>query len=365
MNVVIVNRHVDDVLGGSEMQCDNIASELFERGYSVTYVAPAGDINKNYNRKYSVIPTQSNSRAISQAIIGQNPDVVYWRLNKHHFYGVAKTLNNKKIPIIFAVSHIDDTRKYNYLSSPKQSYKEALKAIKQALTSRLNYLGFKYVSAVTYLNESYLGSLPVEFESFVPNSVSEVAEEFFWHRPFILWVANIKKAKRPELFLQLAEKLRDENVDFLMVGAMMSKLYSWLEDEKEMENFKYLGPRSVAQVNGMLRSALMLVHTCEPEGFGNNFIQAWLAGKPTVSLGFDPGGYIEKYHLGGVAHDNADLFTKQVRDLIRDANLRSSIGQQARVFASSHFSIANTADGVVAVIDKVVSKNKLIDRVDS
>ena len=48
----------------------------------------------------------------------------------------------------------------------------------------------------------------------------------------MLWVANIKRPKRPELVVKLAGDLQAYNVDVIMVGAMNSKHYNWLKDKK-------------------------------------------------------------------------------------------------------------------------------------
>ena len=39
MKVLLVNRHMDTILGGSEIQCDLIARKLLEFGHQVSYLA--------------------------------------------------------------------------------------------------------------------------------------------------------------------------------------------------------------------------------------------------------------------------------------------------------------------------------------
>jgi len=98
-----------------------------------------------------------------------------------------------------------------------------------------------------------------------------------------------------------------------------------------------LGPKSPGEVNGILRRSLFLVHTCAPEGFGNNFIQAWLQGKPTVSLYFDPEGIIAREGLGYVS----GTFPKLVQDVARLVENQAEckiMGHKARQFAVERFS---------------------------
>lgn len=84
MKVVIINRHRQDIMGGSELQCDFIATELTKRGYEVIYLAILG-ANKDYCRPYKVLSCESNSDAIQNKLINLQPDVIYWRYNKKTF----------------------------------------------------------------------------------------------------------------------------------------------------------------------------------------------------------------------------------------------------------------------------------------
>ncbi len=47
MKIVIVNQHIQDVIGGSEIQCDLIAANLTSLGHQVTY-AGANQQPKQY-----------------------------------------------------------------------------------------------------------------------------------------------------------------------------------------------------------------------------------------------------------------------------------------------------------------------------
>ncbi len=353
MKVAIVNRHPADVLGGSETQCDNIATGLRERGHDVVYIAPEGKLGRDYQRSYQVIPVTSNAASISRAVINANPDVVYWRLNKFYLYRAARRISEWRIPIIFAISHINDIRRWTYLANPKSGIVQFVKAAKQGLYSSFNYRGYKHVAGVTSLNPDYLGALPVPKQRFVANSVDDSVVDFSWPRPFVAWVANIKPAKRPELYVRLARELAGRGVDFLMVGSIQSKDYEWIRLAPDAGCFHYLGPKTIQQVNGILARSLFLVHTCEPEGFGNVFIQAWLQRKPTVTLGFDPAGYISEHGLGGTADGNWEVFVGLVADLIENLSMRESIGQRAFAFARQNFSVAKTVEDVEAFMYEV------------
>ena len=353
MKIVIVNRHVQDYLGGSEMQCDLIARRLHELGHEILYVAPQA-LKNVYDTKYRTVPVNASAISISACIKEFSPDVVYWRLNKYHFRRTAKRVHKLSIPFVFAISHIDDTRKLNRLSNPKNGLRFAIKAAKQSLINLYNYGGFKYVSAVTSLNPDYLGILPVEKQSYVPNCVDVSAISFNWPRPFVVWVANIKTAKRPEVFLRLADNMRHTGVDFLMVGEILSSEYEWLKSVG-LDNFYYLGSKSPTEVNGILKESMFLVHTCLPEGFGNNFLQAWFAGVPTVSLSFDPGGYIRDNSLGYISDGSEKCLAKQVELLIFNSDMRDKLGSNGRIFANASFGLDKTVESLLELFSDIVA----------
>lgn len=349
-----MNRHPSDATGGSEIQCDIIAASLTKAGHDVVYVAPHGKSSR-YDTPYRVLPVAANASAISSAVIKEKPDVVYWRFNKYFFFQTARKISAHKIPIVFAVSHLNDTRVWSARDNPKQGLKSALRYIKQGLLNSYNHLGFRYVSAVTANNPDQAGLVKAKRQQFVPNTITEDAESFSWPRPYIVWVSNLKPAKRPELYHKLATELKDEPVDFLMVGGIQSSHYDWVAEKSDKHpNFVYLGPQSLQKINGILAGSLFLAHTCKPEGFPGIFIQSWLKEKPTLTLGFDPGRYIERNGIGANAHEDWNEFVKQARLFIHDAALREKAGKNARAFASTQFSEAEAAKRLEEVLKATV-----------
>lgn len=339
LKIVIVNRHVTRTTGGSEIQCDIIGEGLQNNGHSVTYVAPikanesSDDVNTaNYNLKF----TKLNASAISAAITNERPDVVYWRYNKRKFYHVAKRLRAERIPIVFAISHINDVLPWGGGAWRHRSW---LLGIGDRIRSRINHKGFKYVSYVTSLNNDLLRYVNCPRKEWVPNAMANDVEPFEWPRPYCLWVANLKPAKRPELYMRLAKELEGKSVDFLMVGHLQSEKYRWIQRNAiSTSNFRYLGSLSPAQVNGALQRAKLHIHTCAPEGYGNIFIQAWQQGVPSVSLGYDPGGHIAENGIGLSAGDDWALFVDQVDYLLREDDVRFEMAQRAKCFAEQTFS---------------------------
>ncbi|HFC54060.1 MAG TPA: glycosyltransferase [Gammaproteobacteria bacterium] len=181
-------------------------------------------------------------------------------------------------------------------------------------------------------------------------------------RVTVVWIANLKPLKRPELFLDLAEELGSlSGVRFVMAGRgnngrWCKNLVLRMEREKAVE---YLGERSHQEVNELLDQADILVNTSEVEGFPNTFIQAWMREVPVVSLGIDPDGILSRYDVGIVSSDFQHLVS-DTRTLIMDRELRRRMGRNSRKYAFAHHSQANAAR-IVEILRETAYTNQNIN----
>jgi len=355
MRVTIVNQHFNDVIGGSELQSDIIATGLSDMGCDVVYIAPGGS-NNIYNTNYTVIIVDKNAVQIAQAVISSNPDIVYWRYNKHFFYRAIKKIRKFNIPVIFAASHANDLEPYGV--KPGKNIKGY---IYHCFLSRFNHEGFKHVQMLTVNNRYHLDRVSIPSrQKYIPNGVITDKVKFNWPRPYCAWVSNVKPAKRPEKFVELAKELEDSGVDFLMAGDIQSIKYNWLlEKEYLPRNLYYLGPMKLKEVNGLFSSSLFHIHTCCPEGFSNVFLQAWAQGKPSVSLSEDPSGYINSMELGFNARDDWKSFVDKICFLLNDTEERKKLGLNAKRLVNSKFTTKQLINSVYSLMKLLVEENQL------
>lgn len=163
----------------------------------------------------------------------------------------------------------------------------------------------------------------------------------------VLWVANLKPAKRPELYIELARNLEScRNTRFLMAGAIQDPRYArLLEDASSLSNFHYLGRQSLDEVNHLLESAHLFVNTSrqDGEGFPNTFIQAWLRQVPVVSLDVDADSILRHHGLGQHCEGSVSMLTQAVQTLLDDTERLHSMGNAARKFAVETFGDSNFA----------------------
>ena len=190
----------------------------------------------------------------------------------------------------------------------------------------------------------------------IPNFHPPAAETIDKSGPLtVIWIANLKPWKQPEVFVRLANSLSGRaGVRFVIVGAPAagSGNQHWqralMQGVENTPNLQYLGQKSHTEVNELLARAHIFVNTSVHEGFPNTFIQAWLRDVAVVSLQVDPDQVLERRRVGIIARSEPALVSA-VRGLIDNPQLRAEYLQRGRVHAIEHHSLRN-ADELVRLL---------------
>ncbi len=173
----------------------------------------------------------------------------------------------------------------------------------------------------------------------------------------VVWIANLKPWKRPEVFVRLAEELQRPRRHTLHHGggardaARQSQAWqdSLMRSIEATPNLQYVGHKTLAEVNELLARAHIFVNTSTHEGFPNTFVQAWLRDVAVVSLSVDPDQVLERQHVGIAAHSESELIAA-VRTLIEKPDVRASYALRGRDHATASHSLRN-AEEQVRLID--------------
>jgi glycosyltransferase involved in cell wall biosynthesis len=151
----------------------------------------------------------------------------------------------------------------------------------------------------------------------------------------VLWVANFRAVKQPDLAIELARRL--PHLRFFVVGGGQEQYAQRMRQaERELSNLTMTGPVAYDAVSAYFDRARIFLNTSSLEGFPNTFVQAWMRGIPVISF-FDPDGLIARQGLG-CAVGNLDAMTNALRDLAVDDARRLSIGERAARFATQNYS---------------------------
>jgi len=158
----------------------------------------------------------------------------------------------------------------------------------------------------------------------------------------VLWVANFKDVKRPELFVDLAASFADRrDLQFIMVGrpSALRRFAPLMRRIPTVANLRYLGEQPIDKVYELMGSAAIHVNTSSFEGFPNTFIQAWGRGAVVVSIAVDPDGSMESGGIGYCA-GSFERLRSRIADLALAPDRRRAVADRAFAFAQQHHSLA-------------------------
>lgn len=171
----------------------------------------------------------------------------------------------------------------------------------------------------------------------------------------VLWVANMRTLKRPELFVEAALRLPSRR--FHMVGGSM-------RDEPEV----FLKVRALAQgipnltLHGrvgyhdtlaLVRRARLFASTSLIEGFPNTFLQAWAREVPTVSF-FDPDGLVARHELG-VRVESAEQMAAQIETLLGEPERLARISRDCGEFMRKRYDRESVLQPYLQAVSKALA----------
>ena len=364
LHVAVVNRHPDDTLGGSELQCDLFARGLVDRGHRATYVAlhadttGAGPAAGPYDRVRLDAMASRDPASIAGAVVASGADVVYWRYGRQQLDGVVARLARapRPVPLVLAVAHVDDVSRWSSRPAVGGGLRDRGADLRDRLAHRRSWRAFRDVAAVAAQREDFLGRVPVPLQRHIPNVVGPTVVPFRWPRPYVAWVASIKARKRPEQLVPLAQVLASAGIDLLVAGRVTDVRYrSLATHDPAVPNLHPLGPLPPAEAAGLIAGARCLAVTFRPEGLSNAMIQAWWHGVPTVSLDYDPDGTIAGEGLGAVCGGDASRFRTTTLAYATDGALARAAGDRARDHARGRFDLASNVGLLDGLLQDVVA----------
>jgi glycosyltransferase involved in cell wall biosynthesis len=145
----------------------------------------------------------------------------------------------------------------------------------------------------------------------------------------VLWVGMLHENKRPELFLELAERLPHRR--FVMIGGPRPGAQAFYERMRaraaRVPNLELTGFLPLAQVESWFDRARVLVNTSLYEGMPNTFLQAWARGVPTLAT-VDAGVTTVFGQLADAATELERLFADEAYRRAKSAACRAWFDRQ-------------------------------------
>ncbi len=342
---IVCDGYWDQLQGGAEYQLKVIGEALAARGWEVHYVYrdrgtpvaptplrlhPMGIHPLLARLFYPYHPLMW--RPLARRLDGIRPDVILNRVGNGLTGLAVRYGRSRGIPVVWQVASVMDLLPFR---APRN------RTLPMALWNRrlLEY-GIRHADRVLaqarYQSEVLETRWHRRADWVFPNVHPIPPEPIKPDAPLrVVWVANVKPMKRPEVFLDLAGRLAQrKDVEFVMIGRAEHPRYqAGIEARlRRHPQVRYLGEQPLERVNEVLAQAHVFVNTSRAEGFPNTFIQAWMRGVPVVSLEVDPDEVLVRRGLG-MRSGTPERLARDVEALLNDADRRRAMGRRARAYA--------------------------------
>jgi glycosyltransferase involved in cell wall biosynthesis len=330
-------------IGGAELQQTLLAKALARRGFQVSMVV--GDYGQEDGAVWSGVQTYKASRPgegipvlrflhprwtkLVAALRRAAADVYYVSPAGVHAGQVALWAgrNGRRVVLrIASDADCDPERLLISLWRDRKLYEYGLRRADAILAQSVNQQAL--LRRNYGLDSSVVSSL-VDIPDFtLPLGERDIA---------VLWVSNIQQLKRPEMFLELAQRL--PTFPASMAGGAHPKARQLFERVRiaasRISNVTFHGPLPYRATQRLFDRARVFVNTSEIEGFPNTFLQAWARGIPVVSF-FDPDGVIQREGLGH-AVASVEEMTAAVHRLAVDPQLWGEASARCLAYAARRY----------------------------
>ena len=182
-------------------------------------------------------------------------------------------------------------------------------------------------------------------------SVDESCLQKKYNKIKIIWVANFKELKHPELFVQLAKDLKghSDRIEMYMCGRSTSKYNNLLQDLNHIDYLNYLGSLDQEQVFDLMNEAHILVNTSEYEGFSNTFVQAWMRKVVVVSMNSNPSDILTSQGIGFLTPNMTNLVAT-IHKLIEHPEIISELGEKSYQYALENHDLNKNMKKIIEVL---------------
>lgn len=364
---VVIPTHWDFRMGGSQYQAKLLIEQLYQaHGATITYFTARASSKTQFedHQVVSVGKIDALRRfghfwdyfRLQRALQDFSPDVIYQRVGCAYTGISARYARRSGIPLIWHLASASDCSK-----APRIG--QLLGRPHALIESRLAKEGVAGADVVVAQSADQVKTFEENFgrkvDRLIPNfhRVPPAADKH-GGRFTVVWVANLKPVKRPELFLDIASCLKESpEIDFLMIGlrypspTLQGPFEKILEQNK---NVTFLGAMPQEEVNKLLERSHLLVNTSKSEGYSNTFIQAWMRSVPVLTMGVNPDGILSDKSLGQ-SHDSIAGIANTIRELASNPDMLADMGTKSRQYAIRHFSMDNAAELADLIVQTAIN----------
>jgi len=199
----------------------------------------------------------------------------------------------------------------------------------------------KVVSISSYLARKLSGYAPKDKIVIINDGVSEDFKPTWQDKNFMLFVGRHEPHKRVDEIIKLSQ---ETNFPLFIAGSgpLTDKLRRYAK--KIMANkVRFLGKVNRRRLVSLYQNCSFFVSASRWEGFGLIFLEAGACGKPSIAYNMCSMPEVIKNNRTGFLVNNHKEFREKAMELIKNRNLRKSMGKEAFNF-SKDFSWDKIAD---------------------
>lgn len=171
-------------------------------------------------------------------------------------------------------------------------------------------------------------------------------------KEFILWAGRNAAMKKPEIFVELAQ--RCPNQPFVLILLNKDLTSSYAATISSVKNITYVDYVDSDCIQSYFDKAQCLVNTSTYEGFPISFLQAGFGATPIVSLSVDPDSIITNHDLGYFCGGNFDRMVQCIQAI--DDQWINRCGYNAYTYVSTYHTVEKAAACYQEFITKLLSE---------
>lgn len=359
---ILYPAHFEQSFGGAEIQVRYLHDACLAAGWEVHFIYEEKGKPINPRNQVFLHPIKRKvlykgcgkgwflyKNQIQQALNKIQPDVIYTRLGNSWVGFAAQYAKAHGIRHIHALASDNDVEK-------RLGHRPFYPFFSQIETYWMND-GLKNATRLIAQNEYQQTKAKLRFgqEAIIVNQMTPSVSEDTIQKDNsilkVLWVANFKRTKQPELFVKAVKTLTEtiDNVEFYMCGRAPKEYERLMAEIEHIPHLHYLGPLSLEEVFDLMSKSHILVNTSEFEGFSNTFVQAWMRKMMVISMHSNPNEIITKQRIGMMAPDLETLISC-LRQAISTPSDTFDMGEKAYTYAIENHSVENNINKILDLL---------------
>jgi len=193
--------------------------------------------------------------------------------------------------------------------------------------------------------------------SYIPLGINVTLNKIDYEKKkYILWIARGNSYKRPDIFLEIAQNIPEEN--FLMIMPEQSSeklLYERTKNEAAgLRNVKFIGGVQFSDSQKYYDRARLFVNTSTFEGFTFTLIQSGIAHTPVAYLSVNPDNVITRFNIGEFGEGNIEVLTKKIKSLLKNKRLWNEKSNSIHDYVVANHDINKLSKKWIGLIDLLI-----------